>query len=148
MSKQNQKIDHSTRDDLLEAIELSNEGDRAEIEAILGPISDDVWDRVCLKISNRCDTCSYFAECPTGRHRGKFNDYKYKTVVTNHNQLIQSVINQITGEEPIIDYSSRPNTIIIDEAHYLESAMMSQLSESVTMDDLEHCLGKVEDKEV
>ncbi len=140
------KIDHSTRDDLLEAIELSNEGDRAEIEAILGPISDDVWDRVCLKISNRCDTCSYFAECPTGRHRGKFNDYKYKTVVTNHNQLIQSVINQITGEEPIIDYSSRPNTIIIDEAHYLESAMMSQLSESVTMDDLEHCLGKVEDK--
>ena len=146
--KKTKRIDHPIRENLLEAVKSSSEGDRAEIESKLeDPISDDIWDEVCLKVSNKCDCCSYFAQCPTGKHRGKFNSFKYKTVVTNHNQLIQSVINKIKSEEPIIDYSSRTNTIIIDEAHYLEGAIISQLSESITLEDLKHCSRKVKDRE-
>ena len=133
------RIDHPIKEDLLEVIKTSNEGDRAEIEDKLeSSISDDIWNEVCLEVSNKCDYCSYFAQCPTGKHRGEFNSFKYKTIVTNHNQLIQSVINKIKSEEPIIDYSSKANTIIIDEAHYLEGAVMNQLSESITLEDLNH----------
>lgn len=81
--------------------------------------------------------------CPTYSHRSKFNDPKNEVIVTNHNQLVQSVINRQEGRLPILDYNNYEGIIIIDEAHDFEETALSQLSEELRAELLMSCLGEL-----
>lgn len=126
---------------LLYSMNSLMEGDRVEIESLLGEkIDDKIWDKISAKNGGTCRHCSCSVSCPTVRHRERFNKPRYKVIVTNHNQLIQSVINKKQGMGTILDYNSEENIIIIDEAHYFENAAMSQLSNSISMKELKSCI--------
>ncbi|MGB4412572.1 MAG: hypothetical protein WBI47_07875 [Atribacterales bacterium] len=108
------------KQELLEYSLSSMEGDRVEFERDCHPISDDNWEKVNLTSMGACRNCKHRLYCSTFSHRRKFNNPDSKVVVTNHNQLIQSVINDLTDREPIIDYNNPGGIIIIDEAHDFE----------------------------
>lgn len=134
------------RDRLLEVIDDLREGDRVEVERKIGTIDNSVWNNISLDSGSKCKYCAHYKDCPTRKHREKYNDLRHKVVVTNHNQLIQSIINKINGQDIIIDCHIGNNIIIIDEAHYFEDAAMKQLSKSITLDELYRCSDKVKEK--
>lgn len=140
-------LDHDISDKILKIVKFLREGDRVEIEDKLGiSIKNSIWDKISMKSNSQCECCGYMANCPSKEHREKFNNQGHEVLVTNHNQLIQSVINILEDKSPIIDYFSHKNVIVIDEAHLLEEAIISQLSYSITVDDLEECSGYVRTK--
>lgn len=120
------------------------EGDRLEFEQHFGPIQDNRWNRVKLQTHNECLFCNRKLTCPTGIHRSKFNHPSIDVVVTNHNQLLQSVINVTDGYTPIIDFrTSGGGIIIIDEAHDFQDAALDQLSEKLSMSMLLNAINQV-----
>lgn len=82
--------------------------------------------------------------CPTGTHRSKFIHPSIDVVVTNHNQLLQSIINATDGYSPIIDFrTSGGGIIIIDEAHDFQDAALDQLCEKLSMSMLLNAINQV-----
>jgi len=128
------------KQELLEYSLSSMEGDRVEFERDCHPISDDNWEKVNLTSMGACRNCKHRLYCSTFSHRRKFNNPDSKVVVTNHNQLIQSVINDLTDREPIIDYNNPGGIIIIDEAHDFEDAVLNQLSEELSLSTLQEAI--------
>ncbi|AET68382.1 DNA helicase, Rad3 [Desulfosporosinus orientis DSM 765] len=120
------------------------EGDRLEFEQHFGPILDNQWNRVKLQAHSECFSCKRKFTCPTGIHRSKFNRQGIDVVVTNHNQLLQSVINVTDGCSPIIDFrTSGGGIIIIDEAHDFQDAALDQLSKKLSTSILLNAINQV-----
>ena len=133
-------VSSKIKEDLKKFALSSIEGDRVEFERKNYPLADNIWSKINLSTQRDCKDCYSGGECPTDNHRRKFNNLTYKVVVTNHNQLIQSVINSLKGFSPIINYISPGGIVIIDEAHDFEDAILSQLSESFRVNELEKSL--------
>ena len=114
----------------------TNEGDRVGFEQDYYPLSDDIWNQFNLQNQGDCTFCQDRSICPTYNHRRKFNDPNYGVVVTNHNQLIQSVLNHFEDRKPILDYSNPGGIIVIDEGHDLEDCVLGQLSERLKLSQL------------
>jgi ATP-dependent DNA helicase DinG len=136
------RLDKDLFKDLSNFAKNAQEGERAEFEKRYYPIKNMIWDRINLDTQSRCKFCDYEWECATYKHREKFNDPRYQMVVTNHNQLIQSVLNVKDGFKPIIDFRQQQGIIIIDEAHDFEDACLSQLAEQLTIKDIFQCFKK------
>lgn len=134
------RIPDKIKEALKKFVVLSNEGDRVEFERQYYPLSEDIWGKINLTAQRECRYCQTAEMCPTNNHRKRFNDHKYKIVVTNHNQLIQSVLNHLRNSSPIIDYIRPGGIVIIDEAHDFEDAVLNQLSESLTVNELAKAL--------
>lgn len=133
----NANIDESIEKDLKEFVLISSTGDRVEFERQFYPLSDDLWSSINLVTSDKkCVICKENSLCPTYSYRKEFNNRKNQVIVTNHNQLIQSVINKTDGFMPIIDYTLSGGAIVIDEAHDFEDAVLGQLSESLELKTL------------
>lgn len=115
----------------------SIEGDRVEFEKNYYPLSDDEWESINLKSQKYCNSCDCSTICSTNSHRKKYNNSESKIIVTNHNQLIQSVINNLQDKYPIIDYNNPGGFIIIDEAHDFGDAVLNQLSEELKLETLD-----------
>lgn len=133
----NARISGEIKRDLSNFAMLSNEGDRVEFEKNYNySLSDKDWSKINLSAQRECIECHSNEMCPTYSHRRKFNAPDVQIVVTNHNQLIQSVINRLKYISPIISYNYPGGIVIIDEAHDFEDAVLNQLSESLRINDL------------
>lgn len=130
------RISENVRRDLTDFSVGSIEGDRVLFEKSYYPVSDDIWQQVNLQSQSDCIYCRQRAGCPTNGHRHQYNNPLHNVVVTNHNQLVQSVLNRQAGVMPILDFNNPGGTIVIDEAHDFEDAVLSQLSESIKLDNL------------
>lgn len=97
-------------------------------------VNDVKWEKVALKVSKKvCEQCEYSLVCPTNGHRQSFLSPFNDLLITNHDQLIRSVLN-ITSEprqSPMIPVE--PGIIIIDEAHHFLENFLNQLEESFTI---------------
>lgn len=111
------------------------EGERTEFERKYYPLDDKTWSKINLESQSKCKHCDLEWACPTREHRNKFNDMRHQVVVTNHNQLIQSVLNVLDYRAPIIDFN-RAGIVIIDEAHEFEDACLSQIAQQVTFNSI------------
>lgn len=142
------KIDHASlegfiKNDLLSFSMKSSEGDRVDFEETFYPLPDDYWAMVRLDRLKDCLYCGRKTVCPTAKHRSKFNDPSINVVVTNHNQLVQSVLNIQEGRPPILDLNMKNGLIIIDEAHDFEDAVLTQLAERIVLKDLTALIRKM-----
>lgn len=142
------KIDHASledfiKNDLFSFSMKSSEGDRVDFEETFYPLPDDYWARVRLESLRDCLYCGRKAVCPTVKHRSKFNDPSINVVVTNHNQLVQSVLNIQEGRPPILDLNMKKGLIIIDEAHDFEDAILTQLAERIVLKELTALIRKM-----
>jgi ATP-dependent DNA helicase DinG len=112
-------------------------GQRDEYETNYGEISNSIWDRVSLKATKKeCDRCIFSQGCPSINHRNRFLISENDLVITNHEQLIRSVLNKLQEVPfpPIVPV--HPGFIIIDEAHHFIENFLSQLQENITIRDL------------
>lgn len=97
-------------------------------------VPETKWAKVALIASKRaCERCDYSLVCSSNVHRQNFMSILNDLVITNHDQLIRSVLN-LTAEPrqlPIIPIE--PGIIIIDEAHHFLENFLNQLEESFSI---------------
>ena len=129
-------IHEKEKQDLRSYVLSTIEGDRVGFEQDYYSLSDEIWNQLNLQNQGDCTFCQDRSICPTYNHRRKFNDPNYSVVVTNHNQLIQSVLNHFEDRKPILDYSNPGGIIVIDEGHDLEDCVLGQLSEKLKLSQL------------
>ncbi len=125
-------------DELMEFCEQASEGERTEFERNYHSIEDSIWHKINMESRGKCKHCELYRFCPTFQYRNRFNDIRNQVVITNHNQLVQSVLNSLSGLTPIINYK-RTGIVIIDEAHDFEDACLSQVSKQVTFNEIARC---------
>lgn len=90
-----------------------------------------------LKMNTLEDNCYATinqVRCKGHEHRSKYRQTRHKIIVTNHDQKIQSYINQQDGHRPIIPLN--PGTVIIDEAHSLKENFLGRLEKNIDFDTL------------
>ncbi|MED1488367.1 ATP-dependent DNA helicase [Bacillus smithii] len=110
-------------------------GQRNEFEDnFMQDISESKWAKVALNTSKKeCERCHFSMTCPTNNHRNNFMSLWNDLIITNHDQLVRSVLN-LTAEprqSPIIPVD--PGIIIIDEAHHFLENFLNQLEQSFTL---------------
>jgi ATP-dependent DNA helicase DinG len=112
-------------------------GHRDEFEKSYDAISDRLWDYVSLNNSKiDCQHCDNHLTCPSFFHRSGFKDRQVDLIVTNHDQLIRSVLNKISEppQDPIIPVN--PGIIIIDEAHDFQENFLGQSEKTLSISEL------------
>jgi ATP-dependent DNA helicase DinG len=109
-------------------------GHRNEFEKSYGAISDNLWEYVSLSKSKiDCQHCNNRYTCPSFFHRSRFKGRHVDLIITNHDQLIRSVLNKISDppQDPIIPIN--PGIIIIDEAHAFQENFLGQSEKSLSI---------------
>lgn len=138
-------LEEYIKSDLLKFTMQPNvEGDRVDFEKDFYSLSDDQWSTVRLEKLKDCLYCGRKTICPTAEHRSQFNNQRINVVVTNHNQLVQSVLNIQDGKPPILNLNMLKGLIIIDEAHDFEDAILSQLADRILLEDIKKILRKMD----
>lgn len=66
-------------------------------------------NKINMEGQGKCKHCNLYRFCPTFQYRNRFNDIRNQVVVTNHNQLVQSVLNSLSGRTPISLSNIKPN---------------------------------------
>ncbi|MGC6586130.1 ATP-dependent DNA helicase [Paenibacillus sp. Dod16] len=111
-------------------------GQRDEYESTYGEIPSKIWDRVALRATkSECEKCALSHTCPTNHHRRQFNMDNH-LVITNHEQMIRSLLNRLSDPpvSPIVPID--PGIVIIDEAHHFLDNFLSQIESSVSIREL------------
>lgn len=123
---------------------VSETGHRDEFEERYFSIHDQLWRLISLQANpSGCLDCS-FNECPTARHRNQFRLTENDLILTNHDQLIRSVLNYNEGFSPIVQIN--PGVILIDEGHDFLENFLGQLEKSFSINELESITNKIPDK--
>lgn len=136
--KKNEKRYEKYKESFLNFFNTSESGHRNEFEKSYGPISNKDWEGVSFTATKgKCRDCIFSYKCPTEQHRSKFNSSVNELVITNHDQLIQSVFNRYNTDrmqDPIVPIN--PGIIIIDEAHDFQENFLGRLEKSISIGDL------------
>lgn len=113
-------------------------GQRNELEdSFMQDISDPKWAKVELKASKKdCEWCDFSMTCPSNNHRINFLSKWNDLIITNHDQLVRSVLNMRSElkQPPIVPVNA--GIIIIDEAHHFLENFLNQLEQSFTLSKL------------
>ncbi|ROX63908.1 ATP-dependent DNA helicase [Enterococcus faecium] len=99
----------------------------SELEKLYPEFSKD--KRKFLAMDNLSGNC-YDPLCRGHNHRKEYKK-NYKLVITNHNQLNQSYLNEKKGFSPILNFKN--NILIIDEAHSFKENFLSSLEQVFTL---------------
>lgn len=113
-------------------------GQRNEFEDnFIQEISESKWSKVALKASKKeCKWCDFSMSCPSNNHRNNFMSKWNDLIITNHDQLVRSVLNiKAEPRQPSI-IPVDPGIIIIDEAHHFLENFLNQLEQSFTLSKL------------
>ena len=82
-------------------------------------VNDRLWESICIKkVGEKCRDCYYSGSCQYLQLRSRLQ-YSNSTVICNQNMLVSHLIQCDSGQKGIFNPSA--NTIVIDEAHNLES---------------------------
>ncbi|WP_242368303.1 ATP-dependent DNA helicase [Lactobacillus intestinalis] len=106
-------------------------GLRKEMEKKCG-ITDQEWELIKIRKDQR--NCNNY-QCSGHRYRNSFRENPFLTI-TNHNQLIQSQINELEGNREIV--SVLPGIVIIDEAHLFSENYLGSLQKSLSLKNLKY----------
>lgn len=113
-------------------------GQRNELEdSFMQDISEHKWAKVELKASKKdCEWCDFSMTCPSNNHRINFLSKWNDLIITNHDQLVRSVLNMRSElkQPPIVPVNA--GIIIIDEAHHFLENFLNQLEQSFTLSKL------------
>lgn len=135
---------------LLNFFRNAESGQRNELEGIfMQDISDSKWAEVAFTGSKKdCNWCEVSRICPTNNHRSNFMSPSSDLIITNHDQLIRSVLNVLSEprQSPIVPVD--PGIIIIDEAHHFLENFLGQLEQSFTISKLRSLKRSVSKKDV
>lgn len=75
-----------------------------------------------------------YENCPGHAHRSEYKRGKYILTITNHDQLIQSFINNQTGKSAILNISD--GIVIIDEAQFLKENFLGRIERKISYHQL------------
>lgn len=110
-------------------------GQKNEFEhKFIEDVSELKWAKVALKATKKeCERCDYSLSCPSNNHRNNFMSPRNDVVITNHDQLVMSVLNLKAEprQPPIIPVDA--GIIIIDEAHHFQENFLNRLEKSFTL---------------
>jgi ATP-dependent DNA helicase DinG len=113
-------------------------GHRDEFETQYHTITNKEWEGISMTATKgECNYCDYKFDCPTISHRNSFHSPHNDLIVTNHDQLIRSILNQNSDNgyrKPIVPIE--PGIIIIDEAHDFQENFLGQSEQSIGINDL------------
>lgn len=118
----------SLRRELREWIDRTSTSDRNDAP----PCSDQVWQTICVDGSDDCSQCCHRNICGYRKERTKWS--RARIVVTNHQQLLADALNREVS--PRMALSSKPDIVVIDEAHRFEEAAAQMLGSSFTFRDI------------
>lgn len=123
-------------------------GQRNELEDnFIIDLSEQKWSKVALNASKKeCERCEFSRICPTNNHRLNFMSKWNDLVITNHDQLVRSVLNLQSEpiQSPLIPIN--PGVIIIDEAHHFLENFLNQFEQSFTLSKLRNLKRLVSNK--
>ncbi|MGE7694969.1 ATP-dependent DNA helicase [Lysinibacillus sp. NPDC094177] len=137
MSNKN-KFTPKEQEEFLKFFNRAETGQRNEFEdEFKQDISEPKWSKVALKASKKeCERCDFYWNCPTINHRNNFMSKSNDLIITNHGQLIQSVLNSKAEPKQAAMIPVNPGIIIIDEAHHFIENFLNQLEQSFTLSKL------------
>ena len=90
-----------------------------------------------MESSSLCRNCKFAYNCSTRKHRNNFKSPDNQLVITNHGQLIQSLLNDLdsdTAHESTL--KTDMGVIIIDEAHEFQEAFMKIIEKKIKIPQL------------
>ena len=96
-------------------------------------VTDRAWDKVCItSVGQKCDDCRYRSKCEylQMRERIRCND---SIVICNQNMLVSHLINMESGKGI---FKGNLSTIVVDEAHNLESKFRDAFTTSFSKKEI------------
>ena len=103
-------------------------------------VTDKAWDKVCINsVGQKCDDCKYRNRCEylQMRERIRCND---SIVICNQNMLVSHLINMESGRGI---FKGNLSTIVVDEAHNLESKFRDAFTNSFSQREISREILKV-----
>ncbi len=134
MAKRNQ-FTPKEQEGFFKFVNRAKTGQRNEFEDVFKQdISEYKWSKVALNSTKReCERCEFSLNCPSIEHRNNFMSKSNDLVITNHGQLIQSVLNSTAEIKQSAMVPISPGIMIIDEAHHFIENFLNQLEQSFTL---------------
>lgn len=115
----------------------SKTGHKDELENNYGEFTEGKWKHIKLEATrSECRQCDIRNTCSTFDHRNRFQSSENDLIVTNHDQYIVSVINEIERNNRQSIVPTSPGILIIDEAHHFMENFLGQLEQSFTLREL------------
>lgn len=147
MEKQN-KFTPKEQEEFLKFFNRAKTGQRNEFEdKFKQDISESNWSNVSLKVTKKeCERCEFSFSCPSIEHRNNFMSKSNDLIITNHGQLIQSVLNVKAEVKQPAMIPVNPGIIIIDEAHHFIENFLNQLEQSFTLSKLREMKRSISNK--
>lgn len=143
--KNKNEIDKDLETGVLSFYASTATGHRDDLEKVYKSMPDSEWEKISLVCSkHECSNCKYSISCPTFKHRSKFLSSNNELIITNHNQLIQSCLNQQSYKSYILPPD--PGIIIIDEAHDFLDNYLGQVKSSISFQSLKDLGRKIRGK--
>ncbi|WP_175640764.1 ATP-dependent DNA helicase [Metabacillus schmidteae] len=118
-------------DKLEEFFNFSKTGQRSELEEAYDlDLEDKDWSKIeLLATPYECDNCPFSLSCPTRLHRKQFRSSKNDLTITNHDQLIVSLLGAMEeGRSQVLNID--PGIIVIDEAHHFLENFLGRIEEN------------------
>lgn len=103
-------------------------------------VTDRAWDKVCItSVCQKCDDCKYRGRCEylQMRERIRRND---SIVICNQNMLVSHLLNMESGRGI---FKGNLSTIVVDEAHNLESKFRDAFTNSFSQREISREIMKV-----
>ena len=103
-------------------------------------INDKLWDSICIKrIGERCRDCRYAHNCQYSQMRSRLQ-YENCIVICNQNMLVSHLLNMESGRGI---FKGNLSTIVVDEAHNLESKFRDAFTNSFSQREISREIMKV-----
>lgn len=126
----------------------SKTGQRSELSSKFNfKIDNDIWKKINMESSSFCRNCKFAYNCSTRKHRNNFKSPDNQLVITNHGQLIQSLLNDLdsdTAHESTL--KTDMGIIIIDEAHEFQEAFMKIIEKKIEIPQLKSITNTIKRK--
>lgn len=107
-------------------------------------VNDRLWESICIKkVGEKCRDCYYSGSCQYSQLRSRLQ-YSNSIVICNQNMLVSHLIQCDSGQTGIFNPSV--NTIVIDEAHNLESKFRDAYSKRMSRSQFRYELISAEKK--
>lgn len=126
----------------------SKTGQRSELSSKFDfEIDNDIWKQINMESNSLCRNCKFAYNCSTRKHRNNFKSPDNQLVITNHGQLIQSLLNDLdsdTAHESTL--KTDMGVIIIDEAHEFQEAFMKIIEKKIKIPQLKSITNTIKRK--
>jgi len=141
---------HNHETSVLEMINKKFDDGIAERKDLRLNIPEEVWNGICINsYGDRCSSCNYIHKCKYYEIRARLRTANC-FVICNQNMLVSHLINRNMGGSGIFNNNVR--TIVIDEAHNLETkfrdAYTLSMNKPQIINELEKVIERLKNKKL